>query len=167
MDVSKTLELEFAGGLNEHAPEVKTILVVDDNEDDIKIMRLMFQRSRILNPLKSVNTVEDAVCYLKGAGKYSDRALFPFPTLIFVDLHLPDGSGFDVLRWMRSQYAASPMGVVVLSGSDLNAFKEAYKLGAHSFLVKPISFDDFEATVTHLRGLKLTSCPAGYVVDRE
>ncbi len=146
-------------------PAAGTVLVVDDDENDIQVMRLMFRRSRILNPLKAVNTVEDALCYLRGAGKYAERVLFPFPTLMFVDLHLQDGSGFDILRFLRSNHISSPVGIVVVSGSDLNAFKEAYKLGAHSFLVKPVSFDDFEATVTHLRGLKLTSCPAGHLVE--
>src|SRR5690242_5458098 len=104
----------------------------------------MFRRSRILNPLQTVNTVEDAICYLKGEGDYSDRARYPVPTLLFVDLHLSDGSGFDVLRWIRANKGNSPVGVVVLSGSDMEAFKVAYELGAHSFLVKPPRFEDFE-----------------------
>jgi len=79
-------------------PAAKTILVVDDNEDDITLMKRMFRRSRILNPVQAVTTVENAICYLKAEGVYSDRARYPFPTLLFVDLRLSDGSGFDVLR---------------------------------------------------------------------
>jgi CheY-like chemotaxis protein len=143
----------------------KTILVVEDNEDDIMLLRRMFRRSRILNPVQAVLTVEDAICYLKGQGIYSDRARHPFPTLLLVDLHLSDGSGFDVLRWIRTNKGSSPAGVVVLSGSDMNAFKEAYQLGAHSFLVKPLRFEDFHNMVTHVRGIKLTSSAEGYLLE--
>lgn len=145
----------------------KTILVVDDNEDDIMLLRRMFRRSRILNPKQAVNTVEDAICYLKGEGVYSDRLRYPFPTLLLVDLHLTDGSGFDILRWIRENKGNSPVGVVVLSGSDMNAFKMAYDLGAHSFLVKPLRFEDFENMVSHVRGIKLTSSADGYLLDLE
>jgi len=148
-------------------PAAKTILVVDDNEDDITLMKRMFRRSRILNPVQAVTTVENAICYLKAEGVYSDRARYPFPTLLFVDLRLSDGSGFDVLRWIRSNKARSPVGVVVLSGSDINAFKMAYDLGAHSFLVKPLRFEDFQNMVTHVRGIKLTSSADGYLLELE
>jgi len=145
----------------------KTILVVDDNSDDILLLKRMFRRSRILNPMQAVNTVEDAICYLKGEGVYSDRTRCPFPTLLLVDLHLSDGSGFDVLRWIRDNKGNSPVGVVVLSGSDMNAFKMAYDLGAHSFLVKPLRFEDFENMVSHVRGITLTSTADGYLLDLE
>ena len=146
-------------------PVAKTILVVDDNEDDIMLLKRMFRRSRILNPMQAVNTVEDAICYLKGEGVYSDGVRYPFPTLLLVDLHLSDGSGFDVLRWIRDNKGNSPVGVVVLSGSDMNAFKMAYDLGAHSFLVKPLRFEDFENMVSHVRGITLTSSADGYLLE--
>ena len=158
---------EVSTSTHSATPTAKTILVVDDNEDDITLMKRMFRRSRILNPMQAVTTVEDAICYLKGEGVYSDRARYPFPTLLFVDLRLSDGSGFDVLRWIRSHKARSPVGVVVLSGSDMNAFKMAYDLGAHSFLVKPLRFEDFQNMVSHVRGIKLTSSADGYLLELE
>ena len=146
---------------------LKTILVVDDRRDDVDLLKLMFKRSHILNPVQTVDSVHDAICYLKGEGVYSDRSAYPFPTLMFIDLHLTDGSGFDVLRWVRKHEPQSPVGVVVLSGSDVNAFDQAYKLGAHSFLTKPLKFEEFENMVHHVRGLKLTSIPEGHVLDLE
>ena len=151
----------------ELAVPAKAILVVEDNENDAALMKLMFRRARVLNPVLSVPSVHDTLCYLKGEGMYADRSRFPFPTLLFVDLHLGDGSGFDVLRWIRENRARSPVGVVVLSGSDVTAFKKAYELGAHSFLVKPLSFEDFQSTVTLLRGLKLTPHIDGYLLELE
>ena len=148
-------------------PEKKTLLVVDDRPDDIELLKLMFKRSRILNPVRYVSTVEDAICYLKGEGDYADRKAWPFPTLVFVDLHLPDGSGFDVLRWIRGHQGPSPIAVVVLSGSDVNAFRQAYELGAHSFLTKPLKFEDFENMVAHVRGIRLTMTAEGRVLEIE
>lgn len=147
--------------------EKKTLLVVDDRPDDIELLKLMFKRARILNPIQYVSGVEDAICYLKGEGAYSDRQAYPFPTLVFVDLHLSDGNGFDILRWIRNHQGHSPIAVVVLSGSDVNAFKQAYELGAHSFLTKPLKFEDFENMVTHVRGIKLTMTAEGRALETE
>jgi CheY-like chemotaxis protein len=145
----------------------KTILVVDDREDDIQLLNRMFKRARILNPVHAVQSVEDAICYLTGEGVYSDRETYPFPALILVDLHLPDGSGFDVLRWIKKHSLPASLAVVVLSGSDVHAFRQAYELGAHSFLTKPLKFEDFHNMVTHVRGLKLTTSDEGRLVETE
>lgn len=145
----------------------KTILVVDDSQNDVMLLKLMFRRSRILNPLQVVGTVHDAMGYLKGEGMYADREKYPFPTLLLLDLHLRDGSGFDVLRSIQQNRAKSPVGVVVLSGSDINAFKRAYELGANSFLVKPLRFEDFQNMVDHIRGIKLIAMPEGHLLEIE
>ena len=128
----------------------KTILVVDDSQEDAAVLQTMFRRSRILNPVQKVDSVLDALCYLKGEGTYSNRETYPFPALLLLDLHLRDGSGFDVLRWLQAHKVQSPLAVVVLSGSDVNAFQQAYDLGADSFLTKPLRFDDFDNMVRHV-----------------
>ena len=143
----------------------KTILVVDDSADDTRLLKLMFRRSRILNPVESVSGVPDAISYLTGEGIYVDRRVYPFPTLLFLDLHLSDGSGFDILRWLRAHRDHSPPAVVVLSGSDVKAFKQAYDLGAHSFLVKPLKFEEFENMVQHVRGISLKRTSEGHLLE--
>lgn len=145
----------------------KTILVIDDSPDDVQLLKLMFRRSRILNPLQAVETVADAICYLKGEGVYSDREAYPFPALMLIDLHLRDGSGFDILRWLNVYKPRALLAAVVLSGSDVGAFKRAYELGAHSFLVKPLKFEEFQNMVNHVRGIKLTLTAEGHVLDLE
>lgn len=147
--------------------EPKTILVVDDSRDDVQLLKIMFKRSHILNPLQTVQTVADAICYLKGEGLFSDRAAYPFPALIFIDLHLGDGSGFDILRWLNVHKPKVPVAAVVLSGSDVGAFRRSYELGAHSFLVKPLKFEEFQNMVNHVRGIKLTHTAEGHVLDLE
>jgi len=147
------------------APVRKTILVVDDRSDDIELVRIMFKRCRILNPLQTAHTVKDAIGYLEGDGMYADRRAFPFPTLVLLDLHLPDGSGFDVLRWIQSHPLQAPVGVVVLTGSDIGEIKQSYDLGAHSFLVKPLKFFDLENMAHHVRGMNLTHSSKGDLLD--
>ena len=163
--MNKTPQITQSPPPSDFSPAVRTILVVDDSHDDLTLLRLMFRRFRILNPVFTVSTVDDAVCYLKGEGDYADRKKYPFPTMLFVDLHLNGESGFDVLRWLQKHRKRVPLAVVVLSGSDLQAFKQAYALGADSFLVKPLRFDDFENLVRHIRGIKLTQTPQGFLVE--
>jgi CheY-like chemotaxis protein len=142
-----------------------TILVADDNDDDLLLLKLMLKRSRILNPIRSVGTVADAISYLKGEAPFDDRVAHPFPGLIFVDLHLRDASGFDLLRWIKSNQGYAPAGVVVLTGSDVNAIKRGYDLGAQSFLVKPLNFEDVRNMASLLRGLNLVSTQAGHRLE--
>ncbi|HKQ38918.1 MAG TPA: response regulator [Verrucomicrobiae bacterium] len=161
-------------GLNDQTPELaaadlnrRTILVADDRHDDFELLRLMFKKSGILNPLQWVESVRDAVRYLRGEGVYGDRDAYPFPTLLLLDLHLGDGSGFDVLRALHKQQLRAPLAVVVLTGSDVSAITQAYGLGAHSFLVKPLKFSEFENMVNHVRGIKLTVTRSGRLLEVE
>src|SRR3954452_19845347 len=95
-------------GQREHAGTPPAILVVEDRSDDAELLADMLRRSKILNPIRIVGTVEDAVCYLKGEGIYENRQKYPFPILVLLDLHLPDGTGFDVLRWVQAHRTQSP-----------------------------------------------------------
>ena len=142
-----------------------TILVVDDSENDAALLQLMFRRSRILNPVQLVTSIDAALCYLKGDVIYADRAKYPFPVLLFLDLDLSDGSGFEVLRWLNVHPSTTRPAVVVLSGSDVHAFRQAYLLGADSFLVKPLNFEEFENMVRHVRGIKLTRTSEGHLLE--
>lgn len=149
------------------ARAVKTILVVDDNENDLALLNLMFRRSRILNPVQTVTSLQSAIRYLSGEGMYADRETYPVPTLLLVDAHLGDGSGFDLLRWLKVHATKSPRAVVMLTGSDVHSFRMSYDLGAHSFLTKPLKFEDFQNMVNHVRGIKLVSTIAGHLLEVE
>lgn len=155
------------GGAPSAAGPANTILVVEDNDNDAALLRLMFRRSRILNPMRIVTTVADAKSYLNGEGAFADRHAYPFPTLLIVDAHLPDASGFDLLRWLQVHKSLTPPAVVMLTGSDIQAFETSYRLGAHSFLTKPLKFEDFENMVQRVRGIKLTTTQDGYLLELE
>jgi CheY-like chemotaxis protein len=119
------------------------ILLVDDNPHDVVLLRLAFRRVGIIDPIKLVKDGREAVRYLKGEGAYEDRHLYPVPSLMLLDLNMPQTSGFEVLRWVRQQPAFAKLAVVVMTGSKENAdVQQAYQLGADSYLVKPAKFSD-------------------------
>ena len=119
------------------------ILLVDDNPHDVVLIRLAFRRVGIIDTIQLVKDGTEAMRYVKGEGVYSDRHQFPPPTLILLDLKMPQTSGFEVLQWIREQPELSSVVVVVMSGSKNDAdIERAYALGANSYLVKPTKFED-------------------------
>jgi CheY-like chemotaxis protein len=123
-------------------PNQSELLLVDDNEDDVLLVRRAFAQARILNPLRIVRTGEEAVEYISGTGRYANRAEYPLPGVVLLDLKMPGMSGFDVLRWIRLQPGFGSLRVVVLTSSqDIRDVSAAYQLGANSFLVKPVDFE--------------------------
>ena len=116
----------------------KTILLVEDDRDDIFIFRRALKAARITNPLVVVTNGQEAAEYLSSDGKYADKEKYPLPFVIFLDLKLPYLDGFEVLNWIRSQPRLKSIVVVVLTGSDeTRDHQKAYALGARSYLVKP------------------------------
>ena len=134
-------------------PDRALFLLVEDDEDQVNLVRRAFRKANIVNPLHVVRSGQEAMVYLEGAGPYSNRDEFPLPKLVLLDLKMPGIDGFDVLRWIRRQPALCSLRIVVLTASnetrDVNL---AYELGANSFLVKPVAFDDFVQLTQVLQG---------------
>jgi CheY-like chemotaxis protein len=128
-----------------------TILIVDDNEDDVFALRRALRKADVANPQHVVSNGQLAMDYLGGIGPYADRTNFPLPFIVFLDLKMPFRDGFDVLSWMRDQPGLSEIVVVVLSGSDeVRDHQRAYSLGARSYLVKPASAADLRQLIDSL-----------------
>jgi len=128
------------------------ILLAEDREDDILLIRKAFQKGFIDNPLHVVRDGEEAIHYLSGEGQYSNRAEYPLPDLILLDLKMPKVDGFEVVRWIRRQPGFGSIPVVVLTSSDeIRDVNRAYALGANSFLVKPLDFENFIETAKMLK----------------
>ena len=124
-------------------PDQSLILLAEDREDDILLIRKAFAKAFIANPLQVVRDGEEAVEYLKGEGKYSNRAEYPLPDLLLLDLKMPRMDGFEVIKWVREQPSLSRLRIVVLTSSDsIRDVNVAYRLGANSFMVKPMDFED-------------------------
>src|SRR5688572_19123312 len=125
-------------------PESAVILLAEDREDDIILIRQAFARAHIPNPLYVVQDGEEAILYLEGKGKFSNRAEYPLPDLFLLDLKMPGIDGFQVLTWIRQQPGLAALRVLVLTSSnEMRDVNQAYNLGANSFLVKPHDFEDF------------------------
>jgi CheY-like chemotaxis protein len=121
--------------------EFPTILLVEDNETDIILIKRAFRKSYIANPLQEVQTLQDAKDYILGKEKYTDRVKYPLPVLILLDLKLPDGSGLDFLKLNQENDKFKRIPVVVLTGSHNNEdINKAYDLGANSYIIKPVNF---------------------------
>jgi CheY-like chemotaxis protein len=134
-------------------PDMALILLVDDSEDDCTLMRRAFSKAKLLNPLLAVRSGEEAIDYLNGVGKYANRAEYPLPALILLDIKMPGMEGLEVLRWIRNQPGLRTLRVVMLTTSnDLRDVNAAYQLGANSFLTKPVEFDHFVQITSALSG---------------
>lgn len=138
-------------------PESKTILLAEDDDNDVILIRRAFEKSRLNNPIQVVENGEEVISYLSGTGKYADRQAHPFPTLLLLDLKLPRKSGFEVIQAVRANPDWKLLLIVVLSSSNLNPdINKAYELGANSYLVKPPNFDDLIAMMQQLQNYWLT-----------
>jgi CheY-like chemotaxis protein len=115
-----------------------TLLLVEDNEDDVFLMKRALRAAGIDNPLRVAEDGQAAIDYLAGHGDHADRDRSPLPSIVFLDLKLPYKSGHEVLEWIRSQPQFETLVVIVLTSSNERIdLDRAYKLGANSFVVKP------------------------------
>lgn len=118
------------------------ILHVEDDENDAILFRKACERAGLPAELHRVEAADYAKAYLLGEGIYSDRARYPLPQIIVLDLKMPRMDGFDFLRWLRAQEEFAGIPVLVFSASISREDKSrAIAEGANSFFIKPASFD--------------------------
>ncbi|MGK7952565.1 MAG: response regulator [Xenococcaceae cyanobacterium] len=120
-----------------------SILLVEDNYNDILLIKRAFRKANIQQPMNMVSDGDEAIAYLSRIGEYSNSHTYPIPKLVLLDLKLPRRSGLEVLDWIRERPKLKRLLVVVLTSSQENSdLDRAYDLGANSYLVKPINFQD-------------------------
>jgi len=135
---------------------MKTILQVEDDPNDVFLMQHAMRRLGMANPVQVARDGQEAMDYLQGVGKFADRATFPFPCLVLLDLKLPYVMGLDVLRWIRQQPGpALPVLMLTASGEDAD-IATAYHLGANAFLTKPCEASKFQEMVKAIKEFWLT-----------
>ena len=128
------------------------ILLVEDNPNDVLLIRRAFNKVAIPNPLHVVGDGEKAIGYLAGEGEYADRAKYPLPAFILLDLKLPRKSGHEVLEWLRAQPVLRRIPVVVLTSSSIAGdIERSYDSGVNSYLVKPVNFDELRELIEMVR----------------
>ena len=113
------------------------ILVVDDSDDDVELLKRGLKELQLSNPVSRVKTGAEAIALLEGQKPYNDRKQYPIPSVIFLDLKLPDVSGFEVMAWISGQPSLRRMLVVIHSGfATTDDIKALYRAGANTFLHK-------------------------------
>ena len=121
------------------------ILLVEDDPNDVWLVKHAFQSANISNPLRIVNDGQEAVDYLRGHGSFGDRHAFPMPKLVLLDLKMPRLNGFDVIGWMRRNYPWKLTPIIILSSSALpQDVNRAYEMGANAYMVKPAVYRALE-----------------------
>jgi len=122
------------------------LLLLEDSEEDIFLFQRAVTRVGREVACQSVRHGHDAQQYLRGEGRFANRAKFPMPSVIFSDLQLPGMTGLQFLEWLRREPEFRAMPCVIYSGSANPAdVQAAYELGVTSFIVKPIDFVDWVA----------------------
>ena len=117
--------------------ERATILVVEDDPNDLFFLKRAFSSVQTRCLMQAVGDGAEAIDYLRGVDDYADRQRYPIPALILMDLKMPRLDGFEFLGWLRREPGLRLIPVVVLSSSNLpHDVKRAYDLGANSFVVK-------------------------------
>lgn len=118
------------------------ILVAEDQADDAFLFEHTFAGLGIVDYYIATSG-PDALCYLQGAGPFSDRLTYPVPDCVLLDLKMPEVSGFDILAWMRDHAEYRLVPTVVFSSSDEPSdIRRAYELGANSYFTKCSQIQD-------------------------
>ncbi len=129
----------------------KVILLVEDNPDDEALTLRALKKNNILNEVVVAHDGVQALDYLFGAGAYAGRDTTIMPQVILLDLKLPKVDGLEVLRRIRAGERTKLLPVVILTSSkEEQDLINSYKLGANSYIRKPVDFNQFSDAVRHL-----------------
>ena len=132
-------------------PHERSILLVEDNPDDVELTRIAFEEAKVANLLRVVGDGAEALDYLFARGKHADRDPANLPSLVLLDLNLPLLDGREVLQAIRAEDATRRLPVVVLTTSaEPFDVEQAYALGANSYIQKPVDFERFVDVVRQI-----------------
>jgi CheY-like chemotaxis protein len=135
----------------EEAMEEKIILLVEDNPDDVLLTIRALKRNNISNKMIVAKDGVEALDYLYGTGVHSGRDIKELPVVVLLDLKLPKIDGLEVLKHIRQNELTSLLPVVILTSSAEEKDKiNGYKLGANSYIRKPVDFMQFTEAIKTL-----------------
>lgn len=142
-----------------------SVLLVEDDEDDVRLTQRAFIKGKIMNKLYVVNDGEEAMDFLEHRGRYTDPQNAPEPGVILLDLNMPRMDGREVLKEIKSSEKLRHIPVVILTtSSQENDVCNCYEYGANTFITKPVEFDKFLKAVVSLGEywLDIARLPAEY-----
>ena len=131
-----------------HGNPDKMILLVEDNPRDAELTLRALRKSNLMNPIMLARDGAEALDFLFSQGEHADRPLHELPQLVLLDLKLPKVDGLEVLRAVRENERTRFLPVVILTSTDDQPEIDAcYRLGANSFVRKPVDFAQFTEAV--------------------
>ncbi len=129
----------------------KTILLVEDNSDDVELTLRALKKHNIGNEIIVVRDGVESLDYLFATGAYADRDTSTMPTVVILDLKLPKVDGLEVLQRMRADERTKLVPVVILTSSkEEQDMVNSYRFGANSYVRKPVDFTQFIEAARHL-----------------
>jgi len=129
----------------------KVILLVEDNPDDELLTMRAMRKNNIANDIVVARDGAEALDYIFRQGQYEDRDVDEHPQVILLDLNLPKIGGLEVLKKIRSDKSTALFPVVVLTSSkEERDLVESYRLGANSYIRKPVDFNQFSDAIRQL-----------------
>jgi len=118
------------------------IIIAEDDENDTIFVERALRKVGFTNPFHFCRDGTDVISYLRGEGVYANRRTYPFPRILITDLKMPKVGGLEVLKWLHQHPECNVIPKVVLTASrETSDIQTAYKWGANSYLVKPVSYD--------------------------
>ena len=128
----------------ENIKERISVLLVEDDEDDICLVKKAFEKGKILNTLYAVRDGEEAMEFLCHTGRYKNKDKAPRPGIILLDLNMPRMNGHEVLDKIKKDEELRRIPVIILTTSDAPGdILESYDCGANTFITKPVEFNKF------------------------
>ena len=129
----------------------KLILLIEDSPDDELLTIRALKKNNILNDVVVVRDGSEALDFIFGTGTYAGRDTSELPHLVLLDLKLPKVDGLEVLRQLRKNERTSMLPVVILTSSkEESDLAKSYKLGANSYIRKPVDFKQFSDAIKNL-----------------
>ena len=144
-------DLFAKAGSGDGSKQTVEILFVGDNPDDVELTKRAFAKANLTNPLQVVRDGAEALDFLLANDPYTHRRDARSPQLILLDLDLPRKSGLEVLREIKANERTQKIPVIVLTGSNRDRdITECRRLGAVSYIIKPVGFQNFMEVTARL-----------------
>jgi|SRR6185312_582329 len=127
------------------------VLLVEDNPNDAELTIRALKKNKLANKIHHVKDGDEALDFLFAQGNYTQRTIENAPKVVLLDLKMPKVNGIEVLKVLKVDERTKKIPIVILTSSKEDPdIQECYRLGVNSYVVKPVSFDEFSKAVSDL-----------------